>query len=138
MDASLSTFHGRGQGKQVMMKLISIFLLSAVLSACSTNPDGSTVVGMQGSPAWRKTASPEIVAEYYGKRCESYGFRSGTDAMASCIQSEISDDASMQRERGEKIQADISKSFERNQPTYTRCSKYRYTSSSSTINCYSY
>lgn len=108
------------------------------LSACGTNPDGSTIVGVPGSPFWRNTASPEVIAEYYGERCEKFGFKSGTDAMAFCIQEEISQDRRRQSASAERLQADISKAFEPSNSNYrpTRCSQYRSTANYSTINCY--
>ena len=111
-------------------------ILLGFLAGCSTNPDGSTVVGIPGSPFWRQTASPEVVAAYYSERCETYGFETGTVAMAQCIRGEIRDDSESQREVDAKLQADIAKAFDR--PVYTppvRCRTYRYTSISSTTTC---
>jgi hypothetical protein len=49
---------------------------------------GETYLGLPGSPAWFATASPQTVAAYYGQRCQGYGFKPGTDAMAQCVQQE--------------------------------------------------
>lgn len=68
------------EGRGHMRRLLPAVILVLVA--------GCTGVGMQGSPAWLATASPETQAEYFRKRCVSYGFRPGTVEMAQCIQTE--------------------------------------------------
>ncbi len=63
-------------------------LVPLALAACGTNPDGSTVVGMPGSPAWFATASPEVMREYFSRRCEAYGLDAAAPGMNSCIERE--------------------------------------------------
>src|SRR3954471_14065520 len=65
-----------------------VFLLAISSIAGCTGADGSTYLGLPGSPAWFATASSQTVADYYGQRCASYGFQPGTVEMAQCIQSE--------------------------------------------------
>ena len=118
------------------MKAISALLVPVIvlgLTSCTTNPNGTTAVGMVGSPFWLKTASPEVIAEHYGKQCEAYGYTRGTDAMAACIQQEVGDKRQSNAARGAEIQAGIKQAYDRPQPTYTRCSRYGNTAS-----CYSY
>ncbi len=63
------------------------FLLPmAVLAACSQNPDGTTALGVKGSPAWFMTAPPEAIASHYQTSCQSYGYQHGTADMARCVE----------------------------------------------------
>jgi hypothetical protein len=66
----------------------ALLLLAALVVAGCTGSQGETYLGLPGSPAWFATASSQTVADYYGQRCVSYGFKPGTVEMAQCIQSE--------------------------------------------------
>lgn len=57
-----------------------------LLNACTQNPDGSTALGVKGSPAWFMTASPEAIAAHYRAVCQSYGHLPDTAGMAECIE----------------------------------------------------
>lgn len=64
------------------------FLPLLVIIAGCTGTQGETYLGRPGSPAWFATAAPETIADYFIRRCQSYGFRMGTLEMAQCVQSE--------------------------------------------------
>ena len=78
-------------------------LVALTLVACGTNPDGSTVIGAPGSPAWFKTASPEVMREYFSRRCTAYGYVDATPEMNACIErdarAEIADNEAKARAR---------------------------------------
>ncbi len=50
------------------MRLLFFFLLMIVLpiiQSCSTNSDGSTTLGMEGSPLWNEFAPKSDITNYY-------------------------------------------------------------------------
>lgn len=59
--------------------------VAVALSGCAD----SGQVGRPGSNIWFKTSTPEQIAAHYQGNCESYGFTPGTEAMSSCIASEV-------------------------------------------------
>jgi len=67
------------------MRKTLIVLLA--LAGC-TGVDGERYLGAPGSRAWFATASPDTIADYFGKRCAAYGFKQGTPEMAQCIENE--------------------------------------------------
>lgn len=68
------------------MKSISIMIAAVLLAACSQNPDGTTALGVKGSPAWFMTATPEAIASHYQGSCQSYGHQPGSAEMARCVE----------------------------------------------------
>ena len=67
------------------MKRIPLTLALTLLAACSQNPDGSTSLGMKGSPVWFASAPPEAIAAHFGASCQAYGYQPGTAEMTRCI-----------------------------------------------------
>ncbi len=67
------------------MKRIPFTLALTLLAACSQNPDGSTSLGMKGSPAWFASAPPEAIAAHFAASCQAYGYQPGTAEMTRCI-----------------------------------------------------
>jgi hypothetical protein len=84
---------------------------------------------MPGSPAWFATTPPDQQAAYFRKRCESYGFPSGTVAMAQCIQSESLSSRGRASARAQAAFANLANS----QPKTTTCNRF-----GNTVNCTSY
>lgn len=68
-----------------MKQIFILFFSAGLLAACAE--DGS--LGREGSVHWFNTKSPQEIAAYYEGVCRTYGFTSGTDAMAGCIASEV-------------------------------------------------
>lgn len=64
-----------------------LVVTAALLTAC-TGVQGETYLGRPGSPAWFATASPDTIADYFVRRCQTYGFQLGTPEMAQCVQQE--------------------------------------------------
>lgn len=69
------------------MRKYALLMAVLFLSAC-TQPDGSTALGVPGSPAWMMTASPEAKLATYRANCSGYGYAAGTPEMAQCVQQE--------------------------------------------------
>lgn len=67
------------------MKGLLLAFPLALIAACSQNPDGSTTLGMKGSPAWFASAPPEAIAAHFAARCQAYGYQPGTAEMTRCI-----------------------------------------------------
>lgn len=68
-----------------------LILCGGLATAACTQPDGSTALGVPGSPAWQATASPAAKMATYRTNCEGYGYVAGTPAMAQCMQQEAGD-----------------------------------------------
>jgi hypothetical protein len=63
----------------------------AALSACTTMPDGSKVLGRPGSPAWRMSTTAEQQWNYIYGMCEQYGYKKGSENWPECVQKTMSD-----------------------------------------------
>lgn len=48
-----------------MYRLLPIVAAAVVLAGCATNSDGSTTLGVKGSPAWHDSAPRKDVEAYY-------------------------------------------------------------------------
>lgn len=66
-----------------MRKSLAVWAVTLILVGCS-----GSGLGIPGTPVWFATTPPAEQATYFRTRCESYGFKAGTDAMAQCIQNE--------------------------------------------------
>jgi hypothetical protein len=64
------------------------YALPFLAIAGCTASQGETFLGAPGSPAWFASATPQTIADYFGQRCESYGFSKDTTEMAQCIEAE--------------------------------------------------
>lgn len=107
------------------MKKIAGLLLLAAVAGCQ-GADGTTHLGMPGSPAWMATASQNTKMAYYREQCTGYGFRPGTSEMAQCMQMEA-----ISTKQGARVQlAQASAAFANAQPKRTTCNKL-----GSTVNC---
>lgn len=85
----MHVFTRRSLCKEVARPIRAVaWMIPAVLllNACTQNPDGSTALGVKGSPAWFMTASPEAIAAHYRAVCQSYGHLPDTAGMAECIE----------------------------------------------------
>lgn len=88
--------------------IVTIGCVAMMLQGCSTNSDGTKTLGMKGSSAWHKFAPIEEKIAYFSPACLAFGFEPGTDAFASCIQREMSDDRALANERSSEISNAIS------------------------------
>ena len=93
------------------MKRIPLTLALTLLAACSQNPDGSTSLGMKGSPVWFASAPPEAIAAHFGASCQAYGYQPGTAEMTRCIH----DSADAGRAQAQQTAAYTSQAFGRAQ-----------------------
>lgn len=93
-----------------MTRIPLIFALT-LIAACSQNPDGSTSLGLKGSPVWFASASPEAIAAHFAERCQAYGYRPGTAEMTRCIH----DSAEAGRAQAQQTAAYTSQAFGRAQ-----------------------
>ncbi|PSL17314.1 hypothetical protein [Shimia abyssi] len=59
---------------------------TALTAACSTNPDGSTSMGMKESPAWHATTSTQNKVAHFKSECQAYGYEQGSPHLAQCVQ----------------------------------------------------
>lgn len=99
------------------MKYLISMLFFSVLVGCGPFTPGSL--------AWFSAASlPERIAYFQGT-CESYGFKPGTDAMASCVAQEI-------QQKEDENSASLDRIYSR-MTTTTRCNTFGY---STTCNSY--
>lgn len=93
-----------------------------LVSACQ-GPDGTTHLGMPGSPAWMATASQATKMAHYRGQCEGYGFKAGTSQMAQCMQMEA-----ISTKQGARAQAaEAAESFARASPKpvrHTTCNQF--------------
>ena len=69
------------------MKHLVVAGMALFVSGC-TGVQGEKYIGLPGSPAWFATAAPETIADYFVRRCRTYGFQPGTVEMAQCVQNE--------------------------------------------------
>lgn len=93
-----------------MTRIPLIFALT-LIAACSQNPDGSTSLGLKGSPVWFASASPEAIAAHFAESCQAYGYRPGTAEMTRCIH----DSAEAGRAQAQQTAAYTSQAFGRAQ-----------------------
>lgn len=124
------------------MKRTPLAIALALLAACSQNPDGSTSLGMKGSPVWFASAPPEAIAAHFAANCQAYGYQPGTAEMTRCIH----DSADAGRVQAQHSAAYTSEAFARagqaaqtraQTATSNRMSCQSYTSGSyMTTNCY--
>lgn len=108
-------------------------LLGAFALAGCQAADGTTYLGRPGSPAWFATASSQTIAEYFGQRCSSYGFQSGTPDMARCIQSEAQSQRGNNTLKMSAAAANANATMNANRMRTTNCTGF-----GNTVNCTSY
>lgn len=107
--------------------------LSLVMAGC-TQADGTTAIGMEGSPMWMATASPATKLAVYRANCATYGFEVGTPQMAQCVQQEAgtySAKASAQAAAAAEMNKPVAPTY--TQPVHTNCNRV-----GNYVNCTSY
>lgn len=75
---------------------------------------------MPGSPAWFATTPINEQVAYFKTRCEAYGFKAGSPAMAQCIQNEANSSRGRASRRAQAAFANMANSA----PKQTTCSTY--------------
>lgn len=115
-----------------MKKHLGVVIAAALLAGC-TQADGSTAVGMVGSPAWQATASPAAKMATYRANCEGYGYTPGTPAMAQCMQQEAGDYRASSSSAMAAMSTNMAQMSQPRPITTTNCTSVGYS-----VNCTSY
>lgn len=94
----------------------ALFLFSiVVLSGCMQKGEG---IGMKESAMWHRTASMDNKIAFFEQRCKKFGFKPGTDQMAVCIRSEMSESRSSAIETLDGIKPKSFEPAQSNTPPY--------------------
>lgn len=111
----------------VLRGILVVELASSLLLGCTQNVDGTTALGLVGSPAWFMSTTEAQRNAYFRATCAGYGYQSGSPEMAQCIATETRNARAYAADAGAAMATAYTPPS--NPTVYTTCNSYGYTTS---------
>ena len=106
------------------------FVVGGTVVGCTENVDGTTALGLAGSPAWYMSTTEDQRRDYFQSTCVDYGYVLGTPDMAQCVATETRNARGLASEAAQGMRT----SFDRPivTPSTTTCSTFGGTTTCTT------